>query len=110
MKQRIFNKGRGWYISCTNRNDPQDKSYINVGFTRETEPPYRPIGDQEFVFIDIDIQEAKFNSYKNKPSMFVFKYEQIDHNDSLTEVERQGEEYAKYVGKNVVAPDDLPFY
>ena len=122
MKQRIFNRGKGWYISCANRNDPEDKAYVNVGFMRDQIPPYEPAGGNEFVFIDIDIIEWRLNSYKNKPELFVFKYEFIKNDSKLTEVDRQNNEFAQSIqgtpyankfggGQNVdISPDDLPFY
>lgn len=122
MKQRIFNRGKGWYISCNNRNDPEDKAYVNVGFMRDQIPPYEPVAGNEFVFIDIDIIEWRLNSYKNKPELFVFKYELVRNDSKLTEVDRQNNEFAqsiqgtpyaeKFGGNQEVSisPDDLPFY
>ena len=81
-----------------------------------------PAGGNEFVFIDIDIIEWRLNSYKNKPELFVFKYEFIKNDSKLTEVDRQNNEFAQSIqgtpyankfggGQNVdISPDDLPFY
>lgn len=122
MKVRIFNRGRGWYVSGSNYKDTEDKAYMNVGFTRGTEPPYVPAADNPFIFRDIDIEEAKFNSYQKQIGMFVFKYKLIPAEGELTEVERENKEFAEAIkdtpyaknfggSQNVdISPDDLPFY
>ena len=122
MKQRIFNRGRGWYISASNYKDSEDKAYMNVGFTRGTEPIYTPAADNPFVFIDIDIEEQKYTAYKGAINLFVFKYSIIPPEGQLPEVEKQNNDFAQSVkgtayekkfGGNVdvdISPDDLPFY
>lgn len=119
MKQRIFNQGKGWYISASNYRDRDDKAYMNIFFPN-TEPVYTPAGDNPFTFIDIDIQEQKYSSYKGKIGLTVFKYE-IIREDGLTEVDNQeyaesmSTAYTKRFGGSVdsnmdLSPDDLPFY
>ena len=120
MKQRIFNRGKGWYISASNYKDPDDKAYLNIFFPGNTDPAYRPTGDQGFVFIDIDIQEQKYTSYKGKIGLTVFKYEIIPNEGKLDEVDAQNNDFAQQVRgteyeKNFgavgkVEPEDLPFY
>lgn len=77
MKLRIFNRGNGWYVSATNYKDNTDKAYMNVHFTGESEPLPNTANIQAsgFDFTDVDVLEAKFNSYKQKISMTIFKYE-----------------------------------
>ena len=78
MKVRIFNKGKGWYVSATNYKDKEDKAYMNVHFpTNEPIPNGANIDQSGFDFTDIDVLEAKFGSYKQKVTMTVFKYEPI---------------------------------
>lgn len=108
MKQRIFSRGKGWYIPCTNYNDQNDKCYVNVGFKKGEKPDYQAAGDNPFVFIDIDIIEWKLNCYKGKPEMFVFKYEYIQPNGEMREVEK--EDGKMFGAANLINPDDLPFY
>lgn len=120
MKQRIFNKGKGWYISASNYHDKDDKAYMSVYFPNGTEPQYKPVGDNEFTFIDIDILEQKYTSYKGKIGLTVFKYEHIKSDSKLTEVDKQNEEFAQAVkgteyeknfgAKVDLSPDDLPFF
>ena len=122
MKQRIFNKGRGWYISASNYKDKDDKAYMNVHFAVCTEPTYRPAGDNPFTFIDIDIIEQKYEAYQGKMTLTVFKYEIVKPTSKLTEVDQQNEEFAESIQCTVYAdnfggsqdvdlsPDDLPFY
>lgn len=77
MKVRIFNKGKGWYVSATNYKDQNDKAYMNVYFGNHDEPiPNNAnIDTSGFDFTDIDVIEAKFGAYKGKVTMTVFKYE-----------------------------------
>lgn len=78
MKVRIFNKGKGWYVSATNYKDQNDKAYMNVHFpTNEPIPNGANIDHSGFDFTDIDVMEAKFGSYNKKVTMTVFKYEPI---------------------------------
>ena len=77
MKVRIFNRGKGWYISCVNWKDKEDKAYINVHFAHKDDPIPNNVNMQNsgYDFTDIDVLEAKFECYEKKPSMTVFKYE-----------------------------------
>ena len=122
MKQRIFSKGKGWYISASNYKDKDDKAYMNVHFAKCEEPHYEPTADSEFIFTDIDIQEQKYGAYKGKMTLTVFKYEPIQSKGALTEIDKQNGEWAeqlkgtpyadKFGGSQDVdiKPGDLPFY
>ena len=121
MKQRIFNKGRGWYISCTNKNNQDDKCYINVYF-KDGDEPYADLNDKDFVFIDIDIKESRFYSSNKKPYLKVFVYDKIVYEGVLDEVAEEngqfaesviGTEYERKFGGSqapVIDEKDLPFY
>lgn len=99
MKQKIYNKGNGWYITCTNYKDKEDKAYLNVSFTKENNIPYMDNGTGYNSKI-IDILECKFTSYKNKPSgIKVFKY-----------VECADDQAVSTYTRNDIGPDELPFY
>ena len=123
MKQRIFNKGKGWYISASNYKNKEDKAYMNVHFAVCSEPTYRPAGGNPFTFIDIDIEEQKYEAYQGKIGLTIFKYQIIQPTSSeLTEIVRQDQGFAesiqgtayadKFGGSQDVdlSPDDLPFY
>lgn len=111
MKQRIFSRGKGWYIPCSNYRDPNDKAYLNVHFGRENEPAYVPPVGNDFTFLDIDILEAKFTSYQSKANMFVFKYTIIKSKDNgLQEQDSEHTEYGRSPSNVEISPDDLPFY
>lgn len=120
MKQRIFNSGKGWYISASNYKDKDDKAYMNIHFAKCEEPLYQPVGGNDFVFTDIDILEQKYGAYKGKIQLTVFKYQFIESKGNLDEIQEEngkfadslkGTEYAKKFGANVdLSPDDLPFY
>ncbi len=124
MKQRIFNRGMGWYISASNYKDREDKAYMNVHFALCEEPHYEALPHSDFVFIDIDIHEQKYGSYHNKMTLTVFKYDLIESTGEKDRVEKQNKEYSeaiqdtaytqKFGGSKdyseVVSPDDLPFY
>lgn len=122
MKQRIYNRGNGWYIPAHNYKDSEDNSSLNVGFTRGTEPVYTPPKENDYTFLDIDIQEAKFNSWHRKVSqMFVFKYTVIGKREQKNTVEEQNREFAESVQGTEYADnfgnpnltfeqEELPFY
>jgi len=96
MKQKIFSKGKGWYISANNYKDKEDKCYINLYFPKGTEPMYIDNG-RGFSVKDIDIQEMKFTSYKGKAGVTIFKYSMI-------------EDTKEYSPKVEIEPEELPFY
>lgn len=96
MKQKIFSKGKGWYISANNYKDKEDKCYINLYFPKGTEPMYIDNG-RGFSVKDIDIQEMKFTSYKGKAGVTIFKYSMIDDTE-------------EYSPKVEIEPEELPFY
>ena len=108
MKLRIFNKGKGWYVSAINYKDHNDKAYMGVFFTQECGTPAYIESDKGYSVIDIDVIEGWFTSYKNKIGFTVKKYE------SLTDLplEKGYETDSKMFGNpnNVIESDDLPFY
>lgn len=111
MKQKIFSKGKGWYISANNYKDKEDKCYINLYFPKGTEPMYIDNG-RGFSVKDIDIQEMKFTSYKGKAGVTIFKYSMIEDNESFTESVK-GTEYAKNFGATQsieIDESELPFF
>lgn len=77
MKQRIFSKGKGWYISATNYKDKNDKAFVSLHFTNNNEPIIN-VGNQGYAVMDIDIIEWRLNSYKNKVGMTIFKYYPVE--------------------------------
>ena len=114
MKTRIFSKGQGWYISATNHKDQNDKCYINLYFPKNTDPVYQDNG-RGFSMKDIDIEDAKFTSYKNKAGLTIFKYTEIKEGP-----EQNSEAYQIPLSNgnsdmfghtnNLISSDDLPFY
>lgn len=86
----FINKGKyGWYTTAKNRNDKEDKAYVNLFFPKNTDPAE---GTEEITPI-----EWVLTCYKGKVGMTVFKYEIV--NGITTE------------GKDVkIEPDALPFY
>lgn len=107
MKQRIFNRGKGWYISASNYKDKDDRAYMNVRFAVCTEPEYRPAADNPFVFKDIDIKDQKYECKDGKMYLTVFHYELAMPKGELTELDKQGDKYATSVE---IKPEELPFY
>ena len=103
MKQRIFNSGKGWYISATNYHDEKDKAYVNLYFPKNTEPDFNP-NNKGYSAIDIDIIESKFTSYRGKVGLTVFKYELIGEYF----VNTQDDMNANYDLE--LNPEDYPFY
>lgn len=91
-----INKGKyGWYTTARNRNDKEDKYYVNLFFPKNTEPAD---GTEA-----IDPVEWTLTCYKGKVGMTVFKYEVQDNS-------KMGGDRAD-IGKDVgIKPDELPFY
>lgn len=108
MKQRIFNRGKGWYISASNYKDKKDKAYMTVRFAVCAEPQYTPTNDSDFTFVDIDILEQKYESFHNKMFLTVFKYELIKPTNEIPEMDKQGKEYATQQVE--IDSSELPFY
>lgn len=106
MKQRIFNKGHGWYISAHNYKDKEDKCYISLFFPKNTEPFYEDNG-QGFSVKDINIEEAKFTSYKGKVGLTVFKYLEIYEGSDF---DKMGGRKANLGDSVDIRPEELPFY
>lgn len=118
MKQKIFSKGKGWYISATNYKNKEDKCYINLYFPKNTEPEYKENG-RGFSAIDIDIQEMKFGCFNGKAEITVFKYAKVEKSTEEQNKEFiesvQGTPYADNFGGTQsqdvdISPDELPFY
>ena len=114
MKQTIFSKGKGWYISASNYKDQNDKAYVNLFFPKNTEPFYEDNG-RGFSVKTIDIQEAKFTSYQGKAGMTIFKYEECEARTDKEPIKDAVETISR--GQDIggatfdpVSPDDLPFY
>lgn len=113
MKQRIFSKGNGWYISATNYKDKEDKAYMNIYFTQNSEPLYQDNG-RGFSVKTINILEAKFTSYKNKIGLTIFKYELLE------DIPQEKHEQTSLTGTNrgvdgftldeIASDNNLPFY
>lgn len=79
MKLRIFNRGKGWYVPCSNWQDKEDKAYMNVRFAHKDDPipDNVAIENSGFTFTDIDVLEAKFECYQKNVKMTIFKYEPL---------------------------------
>ncbi len=105
MKIKIFNKGKGWYVSASNYKDSNDKAYMGLFFPYG-EPTYQE-NEKGYSVIDIDIQEAKFTSYKGKIGLTVFKYELFSNIDLEDNSKFGGSRDG--LGDNLFEDDDLPF-
>ena len=88
-----INKGQyGWYTTAKNRNDKEDKAYVNLFFPKNTDPAD---GTEE-----IDAIEWRLTCYKGKVGMTIFKYN-VNNKD----------ETGKFGNPNVtIDSDSLPFY
>ena len=90
-----INKGKyGWYTTARNRNDKEDKYYVNLFFPKNTEPAD---GTEA-----IDPVEWTLTCYKGKVGMTVFKYNTVRKEKDDTE---------KFGNPNVtIESSELPFY
>lgn len=104
MKIKLFNRGKGWYISATNYQDKEDKAYVNVHFTQQCGEPEAQMNDHGYASVDIDVIEARFGAYKEKPNLTIFKYELLTGDD----LSKMGGRYS-HSADNIIKPDDLPF-
>lgn len=85
-----INKGQyGWYTTAKNRNDKEDKAYVNLFFPKNTGPAD---GTEE-----IDAIEWRLTCYKGKVGMTIFKYSMI-------------EDTKEYSPNVEIDEDSLPFY
>lgn len=112
MKQRIFNRGKKWYISCSNYKDENDKSYVNLFFPGNTEPKYVDNG-RGFSSKLIDIEEAKFTSYHEKPELTIFKYRELEEEPRETKSDQVALNDGKkdmFGGNTIISTEELPFY
>lgn len=113
MKQRIFNRGNGWYIVGSNYKDDKDKAYIDLYFVKNTEPNYVDNG-RGFSSKLIDIEEAKFTSYHKKPGLTIFKYTELEEPSRPDQESRQVElndgKSDMFGGKVQIDTEELPFY
>ena len=58
-----INKGQyGWYTTAKNRNDKEDKAYVNLFFPKNTSP---------------------LSCYKGKVGMVIYKYGMFDSNKDV---------------------------
>lgn len=91
-----INKGKyGWYTTARNRNDKDDKQYVNLFFPKYTEPQD---GTEQ-----INPIEWTLTCFKGKVGMTIFKYEVQDNS-------KMGGDRAD-IGKDVgIEPNDLPFF
>lgn len=84
-----INKGQyGWYTTAKNRNDKEDKAYVNLFFPKNTSPAD---GTEE-----IDAIEWRLTCYKGKVGMTIFKYEPCAEGGLEKDVK--------------IEPNDLPFF
>ena len=84
-----INKGKyGWYTTAKNRNDKEDKAYVNLFFPKNSDPAD---GTEE-----IDAIEWRLTCYKGKVGMTIFKYEQCAEGGLEKDVK--------------IEPNDLPFF
>jgi len=85
-----INKGQyGWYTTAKNRNDKEDKAYVNLFFPKNSDPAD---GTKE-----IDAIEWRLTCYKGKVGMTIFKYSMI-------------EDTKEYSPNVEIDEDSLPFY
>ena len=117
MRQKIFNRGKNWYIFATNYKDDQDTCYIDLYFPKGTAPEYIDNG-RGISSLDIDIEEAKFTSYKGKAGLTIFKYKLFEpRTDGVEQSNRdfnesvRGTEYERNFGTHTeISQEELPFY
>lgn len=109
MRVKIFNRGKGWYISATNYKNPEDKAYMNLFFAKCDEPMAMPT-DKGYSVTDIDILEAKFSAYQGKMGMTIFKYSFVENNVPQAQKTAQNSFYNSPKQDVNVKPDDLPFF
>ena len=84
-----INKGQyGWYTTAKNRNDKEDKAYVNLFFPKNSDPAD---GTKE-----IDAIEWRLTCYKGKVGMTIFKYEPCAEGGLEKDVK--------------IEPSELPFY
>lgn len=84
-----INKGQyGWYTTAKNRNDKEDKAYVNLFFPKNSDPAD---GTEE-----IDAIEWRLTCYKGKVGMTIFKYEPCAEGGLEKDVK--------------IEPNDLPFF
>ena len=84
-----INKGKyGWYTTAKNRNDKEDKAYVNLFFPKNSDPAD---GTEE-----IDAIEWRLTCYKGKVGMTIFKYEPCAEGGLEKDVK--------------IEPNDLPFF
>lgn len=84
-----INKGQyGWYTTAKNRNDKEDKAYVNLFFPKNTGPAD---GTKE-----IDAIEWRLTCYKGKVGMTIFKYEPCAEGGLEKDVK--------------IEPNNLPFF
>lgn len=109
MKQRIFSKGKGWYISASNYKDPEDKAYMNLFFPSGSEPKYFDNG-MGFSTKEIDILEQRYTSYKGKIGLTIFKYIELQDKKEQQPLTREDNKDMFGGDSHGFEQDELPFY
>lgn len=103
MKQRIFKSSKGgWYVLGSNYQDKNDVAYLNLFFPEHSEP------QSNEKYIDIDILEGKFTSYKGKIGWTIFKYLESKKEEKKEDTSKFGNSDVQ-VGNDTITSDDLPF-
>lgn len=104
MKTRLFNKGKGWYVSATNYKDKEDKAYMSVYFTKDCEEPTPTFNASGYAMIDIDVLESFYVSYNKKIAWKIQKYIEVKN-------EAQSEQKQPHNSNKInLTSDDLPWY
>lgn len=92
MRQRIFSRGKGWYVSGTNHYDEKDKAYMNVSFPMRNGPTRYPEPGEDYSWVDIEIIKGKFESYKGKICLKVFEYDLVGTIDDAQNEQNGGQQ------------------
>lgn len=92
MIQRIFNQGKGWYISAKNRFKPEDKAYMNVFFPMRNDPERLPEPGEDYSWVDIEILQHKFEAYQGKMNLKVFEYKLVKTIDDAKNQQNNGQQ------------------
>ena len=121
MKQRMFNRGKGWYTTATNYQDENDKTYVNFKFAKGNEPQ-AVIGAQGYAVLDLDILEQKYICKEGKVGVFIFKYTVVEPNQKVTvqtTLSSDGRDVMGHIDTQAhkisepditIDDDELPFY
>lgn len=101
-----ISKGKyGWYTTARNRNDKDDKQYVNLFFPKHTEPQD---GTEQ-----INPIEWTLTCFKGKVGMTIFKYQVGAYASEIEGVPKKDvkDENGKFGNPNVtIESSELPFY